>query len=142
MSGRDAYERAVKLYNAGNLEGLVSSYAEDAVLVTPDSTAQGRAAIRDVWSRDKAAFPDRALTIGVIIEQGDTVASEFTWVATNTGPLVLPDGTELPPTGKRIETKGMELVRVRDGKLAVHHSYWDNMDLAGQLGLTPGGATT
>ena len=43
-------------------------------------------------------------------------------VATNTGPLVMPDGTELPPTGKRIELKGMELVQIRDGKAAVHHS--------------------
>ena len=140
-SAREAYERAVKLYNAGDLDGLVNSYTEDAMLVTPDSTAEGRAAIRDAWSRDRAAFPDRALTIDLIVEQGDTVASEFTWVATNMGALVLPDGTELAPTGKRVETKGMELARVRDGKLALHHSYWDNMALAGQLGLLPGGAT-
>jgi predicted ester cyclase len=140
-SAREAYERAVKLYTAGDLEGLVNCYTEDAMLVTPNDTAQGRAAIHDAWTRDKASFPDRALTIDVIIDQGDTVASEFTWVATNTGPLVLPDGTELAPTGKRVQARGMELARVRDGKLAVHHSYWDNMALAGQLGLLPGAAT-
>ena len=55
-------------------------------------------------------------------------------IATHTGPLVMPDGTELPPTGKRIEIKGMELVQHRDGKIAVHHMYWDNMAVAGQLG--------
>lgn len=66
---------------------------------------------------------------------------EFTWVATHTGPLIMPDGTEVPPTGKRVEAKGMELVQWRDGKLAVHHMYYDNMALAGQLGLLPGGAT-
>ncbi len=43
----------------------------------------------------------------VMVEQGDTVATEFTWAATHTGPLVMLDGTELPPTGKRIEAKGM-----------------------------------
>ena len=142
MSSRDAYERLVKLYNAGDLEGLVNSYAEDAVLVTPDGTARGRAAIRERWSRDKASFPDRSLTIEVIVDQGDTVASEFTWVATNTGPLVEPDGTELPPTGRRIQAKGMELVQVRDGMVAAHRGYWDNMALAGQLGLLPGAAAT
>jgi len=82
------------------------------------------------------------VTIDVIVEQGDTIAAEYTSVVTNTGPLVMPDGTELPPTGKRIETKGMELVHMRDGKIAVHHMYWDNMAVAGQLGLVPGGATT
>jgi ketosteroid isomerase-like protein len=60
---------------------------------------------------------------------------------THTGPLLMPDGTELSPTGKRIELKGMELVQLRDGKVAVHHGYWDNMALTGQLGLLPGGAT-
>ena len=82
------------------------------------------------------------MTIDVIVEQGDTIASEFTWVATHTGPLVMPDGTELPPTGKRVAAKGMELVQGRDGKLAVHHMYYDNMALAEQLGLLPDGAST
>ena len=27
----------------------------------------------------------------------------------------------------------MELVQVRDGKAAVHHQYWDNMAVAGQV---------
>jgi predicted ester cyclase len=131
----DAYEQAIKLYNAGDLDGWANSYTEDAVLMTPDGAAQGRAAIREQWGHEKAAFPDRTVTEDVIIEQGDTIATEFTWVGTNTGPLVLPDGTELPPTGKRVETKGMELVRVRDGKVAVHHGYWDNVATARQLGL-------
>lgn len=138
---KDVYERLVRLYNTGDLESLVNSYTEDAILVTPDGTARGRAAIQAQWSRDKVAFPDRTLTTAVIIEQGDTIASEFTWAATNTGPLVQPDGTELPLTGKRIETKGMELVQVREGKVAVHRGYWDTMALAGQLGLLPGAAT-
>ena len=53
----------------------------------------------------------------------------------------MPDGTELPPTGKRIELKGMELVQLRDGKAAVDHVYSDNMAFAGQLGVLPEAAT-
>ena len=53
-STRDAYKRVIQHYNAGNLESLVNTYAEDAILVTPDGiTAQGRAAIREQVSRDK-----------------------------------------------------------------------------------------
>ena len=139
---RDEYERAVQLYNAGDMEDFANFYTEDAELVTPEGTAQGRAAIREALSRDKAAFPDRTMTVDVYVEQGDTIAGEWTWAGTHRGPLVLPDGTEVPPTGKRVEIKGMELVQVRDGKIAVHHAYWDNMAMAGQLGLLPGGATT
>ena len=52
-------------------------------------------------------------------------------------PFVMPDGTELPPTGKRAELKGMELVQFRDGKVAVHSEYWDNRAVAGQLSVLP-----
>ncbi|HTT50399.1 MAG TPA: ester cyclase [Streptosporangiaceae bacterium] len=136
-SGRDVYEQAIGSYNAGDLDGLAEAYTEDAVLVSPDGTAQGQAAIREHWSQEKAAFPDRAMTIDVIVEQGDTIAAEWTWAGTHTGPLVLPDGTELPPTGKRVEGKGMDLAQLRGGKAAVLHQYWDNMALARQLGLVP-----
>jgi predicted ester cyclase len=140
-SARDVYELLVRLYNAGDLENLVSTYSDDAVLVTPDGTAHGRAAILQQWSRDKASFPDSTLITNLIFEQGDAIASEFTWTASNTGPLVQQDGTELSPTGKRIETRGMDLVQVRHGKVAVHRGYWDTMALAGQLGLLPEAAT-
>jgi hypothetical protein len=33
--------------------------------------------------------------------------------------MQLPDGTEFPATGKRIELRGMELVEVRDRKIVV-----------------------
>jgi predicted ester cyclase len=61
----------------------------------------------------------------------------WVFVGTHTGPLVLPDGAELPPTGKRVEVSGMELVRVRDGKIVVDNLYYDNLAVAAQLGLLP-----
>jgi predicted ester cyclase len=143
MSGaREAYERIVQLYNAGDLEGLVKCFTEDGVLVTPFGAAQGRAAILEAWGRSKAAFPDDSVAIDVVVEQGDTVASEYTWAGTHTGPLTMPDGTEVPPTGKRAECKCMDLVHVRDGRLAMHHMYYDSMAVIGQLGLLPDGAST
>jgi len=142
MSGvRDLAEQGTQLYNAGDVEGLVNLYTEDATLVNPFGTFEGRAAIHEAWSREKAAFPDRTATLDVIVEQGDMLADEWTFAGTHTGPLVMPDGTELPPTGKRVELRGMELVQVRDGKVAVHHQYWDSMAVAGQLGVLPQAAT-
>jgi ketosteroid isomerase-like protein len=138
---RDLAEQGFQLYNAGDVEGLVNLYTEDATLVTPWGTFEGRAAIHEAWRRDKAAFPDGTLTLDVLVEQGDTLGDEWTIVGTHTGPLVMPDGTELPPTGKQIELKGMELVQLRGGKIAVHRLYWDNMAVAGQLGVLPGAAT-
>ena len=49
----------------------------------------------------------------------------------------MPDGTELPPTGRRIELRGMELVVVRDGKIVIDNLYYDNAAVMAQLGLVP-----
>ena len=136
-SVRDAYEQAIGFYNAGDMDGLANSYTEDAVVVSPSGTTQGRAAIREGWSQEKTAFPDRSVTIDSITEEGDTIAAELTWTGTNTGPLVLPDGTEMAPTGKRVENRAADVVQVHRGKAAVQHQYWDNMAYARQLGLVP-----
>jgi hypothetical protein len=51
------------------------------------------------------------------------------------GPFLMPDGTEAPATGKRVEIKGMELVKVRDGKIVVDNLYYDSIMAPVQLGL-------
>jgi hypothetical protein len=76
-------------------------------------------------------------TVKTTVEQGDTIATEFSWVATNTGPWILPDGTQLPSTGKHLEITGMVLTTFRDGKMAEQHMYWDNLSTAQQAGLLP-----
>ena len=141
-ASRDLYEEAIRLYNAGDIDGFANAHAEDAVLVTPVGTARGRAAVREFWNRVKTAYPDFTLIVDVVVEQGDIVATEWTWSGTNTGPLVRRDGTEMAPTGKRVEHGGMELARLRDGKIAEYHVYWDGMTIAQQLGLLPATATT
>jgi predicted ester cyclase len=78
-----------------------------------------------------------AWTVLSFVEQGDTFADEWSFVATHTGPFQLPDGTEFPATGNRVELRGMELVQVLDGKIVVDNLYYDNMAVLAQLGLVP-----
>lgn len=87
MSGiSDQYEQAIQLYNAGDIDGYVYFYADDAVMTLPRGTFPGRTAIREAWGRQAEAFPDQVLNVGATFEQGDTFADEFTWTATSTGP--------------------------------------------------------
>lgn len=134
---RNLLDRYVELYNAGDLDGVMDLYAEDAVQLMPDGTFEGRSAIRDRLAEELDAFSDIAHRVVSYVEQGDAFADEWVFVGTHTGPLVLPDGTELAPTGKRVEVQGMELVRVRDGMVVVDNMYYDNLAVAGQLGLFP-----
>ncbi|HET9118173.1 MAG TPA: ester cyclase [Pseudonocardiaceae bacterium] len=140
-AARDVYDEAIRLYNAADVEGFAGLHAEEAVLVTPSGTTQGRDAIRAYWTRIRAAFPDLTLRADMVIEQGDTVVAEWTETGTDTGPLVLPDGSERPPTGRRMEHRGMEVALVRDAKIVEYRMYWDRMAIAEQLGRLPAGST-
>ena len=140
-SYRDLLEHYVERYNAGDLDGCMELYAEDAVQLMPDGVFEGRSQIRERLARELAALPDVHFTFGNYVEQGDAFADEWTFVGTHTGPFVLPDGSELPPTGKRVEVKGMEFVQLRDGKIVVDNLYYDNLTVAAQLGLVPQGAS-
>jgi steroid delta-isomerase-like uncharacterized protein len=138
---RNLLDRYVELYNAGDLDACMELYAEDAVQRMHDGTFAGRSAIRERLARDLTACPDAAYTVGSFVEQGDSFADEWTFAGTQTGPLSLPDGTQLPPTGKRLEIKGMELVQVRDGKIVIDNLYYDAMAVLAQLGVIPQGAS-
>ena len=133
-------DRYVERYNAGDLDGVMDLYAEDATQIMPEGLFEGRDAIRERLARDLVACPDIDWTVLSFVEQGNTFADEWSFVATHTGPFQLPDGTEFPATGKRVELRGMELVQVRDGKIVVDNLYYDNMAVFAQLGLVPEGA--
>ena len=135
-------DRYVERYNAGDLDGVMALYADDAVQGMPDGVFEGRAAIRERLANELDAIPDVTHTVVSFIEQGDAFADEWTFVGTQTGPLTLPDGSVLPPTGKRVEVSGMEVVRVGpDGKIVLNTLYYDNLAVAAQLGLVPEGAS-
>jgi predicted ester cyclase len=107
----------------------------------PEGIFQGRDAIRDRLAQELNGFTDVQWTVESFVEQGDSFADEWIFRGTHTAPFLLPDGTELPATGKRIEIRGMELVRMRDGKIVVDNLYYDNLGIAAQLGLLPQRAT-
>lgn len=137
---RELLEQYVELYNAGDLEACMKLYAEGAVQLMHDGVFEGISEIHDRLARDLTAFPDATYTVASFVEQGDSFADEWTFTGTNDGPFLLPDGTEVPPTGKRVEIRGMELVQVRDGKIVVDNLYYDFMSALAQLGLVPEGA--
>jgi len=128
---------AAALYSKGDIEGFVDTYADDAVLRSPDGVFEGKAALLEYWTQEKAAFPDSNVEMTRSIEEGDVVAGEWTWSGTHTGPFTLPDGTEVPATGKRVEVAGAEVIRFRGDKACEHHLYFDNMAAMAQLGLIP-----
>src|SRR5213078_660262 len=124
-TNKELLERYVELYNAGDLDACMELYAEHASQRMQDGVFEGIDAITERLARDLTAFPDANYVVDSFFAEGDKFADEWTFTGTNTGPLRLPDGTEIPPTGKRVEIKGMEYVEVRDGKIVADNLYYD-----------------
>lgn len=139
-ANRKLLDRYVERYNAGDLDAVMDLYAEDAVQLMPDGTFEGQSTIRERLAQELNGFSDVAHRVESFVEQGDAFADEWTFVGTHTGAVALPDGSQLPPTGKRVEIRGMELVQVRDGRIVIDNLYYDNMAVLAQLGLVPEGA--
>ena len=133
-------EYYVERYNAGDLDACMELYAENASQRMHDGIFEGVDAIQARLARDLEAFEDAKYVVDSFFAEGDEFADEWTFTGTNTGPLRLPDGSVIPPTGKPVEIKGMEYVKVRDGKIVVDNLYYDFLAAIAQLGLVPEGA--
>jgi steroid delta-isomerase-like uncharacterized protein len=130
-------DRYVERYNAGDLDAVMDLYAEDGVQNMPDGSFEGREAIRERLAQELSAFTDINHTVRSFVEQGDAFCDEWTFTGTHSAPLLLPDGRELAPTGKRVEIAGMEYCLMREGKLVMNTLYYDTLSVLGQLGLVP-----
>jgi steroid delta-isomerase-like uncharacterized protein len=137
---KELLERYVELYNEGDLDACMELYARDASQRMHDGVFEGVDAIAERLARDLTAFPDAKYVVDSFFAEGDKFADEWTFTGTNTGPLRLPDGSEIPGTGRPVEIKGMEYVEVRDGKIVVDNLYYDFLAAVAQLGLVPEGA--
>jgi predicted ester cyclase len=124
-------------YNKADIAGFVSLYGDEVVLTTPDGRFEGLEATGAYFQAMLTAFPDSQVSVGRRCEGDDLYLGEFTVTGTNTGPLGMPDGSELPPTQNQVELRGMEIAEVKNGKIVRHDMVWDNMALLTQLGLAP-----
>ena len=78
-------------------------------------------------------FPDGTSDIIRCAETFDTFFAELVVRGSNTGQLVLPDGTTVPPTGRAVVVPSAEVVVFRDSKVGEHHVYYDLLGLLAQL---------
>jgi ketosteroid isomerase-like protein len=128
-------EKGTELYNKGDVDGFCALYGDDAVLTTPDGRFEGRENIKPYLQGLYDAFPSGGVSLGRHTEDGDLYFGEFFVEGVNTGPLAMPDGSELPATHRSVEIAAAEIARVENGEIVEHRFIWDNMSFLTQLGL-------
>jgi len=96
----------------------------------------GTETLTAVLATFREAFPDIRHEIVDTVEAGDKIAVELKVSGTHTGPFRTPQG-DVPPTGRPVVWESVDVVTVRDGKIASWHTYFDQMAFLAQLGLVP-----
>jgi steroid delta-isomerase-like uncharacterized protein len=130
--GSSALQQAVARWNAGDLEGYLQLYADDAVLHGYAGLGPGLANIRGFYQAFLAAFPDARLQLEDVIPAGDTVTCRFTLSGTHQGPF-----QGLPATQRAFSIPGITILRFQAGKCVERWSQADFLSLLQQLGAIP-----
>ncbi len=100
----------------------------------------GRAGMAAFFAELFDAFPDWRFEVVETVAEGDGVAVRWRARATFAGPGSF---MGFEPNGARVDIEGVDLVRVRDGRVRVIDAYMNGAELARQLGaLPPQGSTT
>jgi steroid delta-isomerase-like uncharacterized protein len=127
---RRVFEELINLGNKAVIDELFDSYVtiHDPFV----GTNQGADAFRQLLGMFDSAFPGHRVTIDGMVAEGDQVSVLHTHTATHTGPFM-----GLPGTGKTIVVNGIELFRLRDGRIVEFWRKDDDVRLLMQLGILP-----
>ena len=83
-------------------------------------------------------FPDLTWEVTQKIAGGDYVVMNWTATGTNDGPLTMPSGDTVPPTGRNGSVIGSSTMEFKNGKIVRQTILYDSMTVMAQLGLMPG----
>ena len=140
MSAKENKEIALSLSEALNARDLSlwsKHLAEDYTAEHPGVSVP----LNKTWSvgynqRFVTAFPDIHFEVLSVLAEGDHVLIHWSGSGTHTERLATVTGETIPPTRRRVRVSGTELSELRDGKIVRQWSYWDQLSLLAQLGIT------
>ena len=133
---RELMDRVTGALLAKDFEALRELYAPKAIGVTPDAgELHGVDEIIGYFRVLSEAFPNMSYESVGTYESGACAIDQGDMFGHNTGHMQLPDGQVVPPTGKQVRIRSMDIATVHDGRIIRHEWYWDQLDVLTQLGL-------
>ncbi len=139
MNLTDTINQFHQAYSRHDLECLLAYLADDVVIQFPTSTQpiRGKENIRPVWAEVLSTIiPDIRQDLLSTVEQGRTVACEFTETGTLTIPAAAAESVGLAPGGRPYRLTMVSFYDfTEDGLIAGIRSYWDTGSFAEQIGI-------
>lgn len=119
--------------NKGNLEKLRDLVAEDVKDHDPaPNQSPGPQGYIDFFSMMRKAFPDMHIEVEKIVADEENVAFAYTLTGTHEGVFM-----GIDPTSKKIEVRGMQISRFKDGKMVERWGSSDELGILKQIGTKP-----
>lgn len=128
-----AQEHLADNLNSGNVDAGVQSFAEDAVDHDPaPGQGPGRQGFRTFFQTLATAFPDANIEPAHMVVDDEHVCIAYTLSGTHQR-----DFHGIPATGKRIEVRGVQIGRFRDGEIVERWGSTDELGIMQQLDASP-----
>lgn len=119
------------LWDKGELSVADEIIAPDFVDHDPVSgQGPGLKGYKEMVGAFRAAFPDLRVKNEDVIAEGDKVAARWTARGTHNGVLM-----NIPPTGKQVMLKGIDVLRIEGGKIVERWGEFDALGMLHQLGV-------
>jgi steroid delta-isomerase-like uncharacterized protein len=121
------------LFTKGDLGAVDEYLAADFVDHDPPMGGPAnREGMRQAAAMFRGAFPDWHSDLGFLVAEGDLVVELFTASGTQQGEIF-----GVPASGQTATLPGINVFRVRDGRITERWGRLDELSLMRQLGLVP-----
>lgn len=119
------------LFTKGDVSAVERHLASDFVAHDPPmpDLSGDAAGFREAATRIRAAFPDWRSELHLLVAEGDYVAEHFTASGTQRGEIM-----GFPATNRTVRVPGVNIFRLRDGKITDRWGLLDMAALFAQLG--------
>jgi predicted ester cyclase len=136
-TNRQVVERWFEIVDGKQFDKFGEIETADLEMTVPMGPVKGTEGHVQLSRGFAAAFPNYKHTLTSCVESGEAIACEGTFAGDHTGPMAMPNGQSLPATGKHVEFGWAGMARVKNGKVASVHVYFDNLSFMTQLGVIP-----
>jgi steroid delta-isomerase-like uncharacterized protein len=138
---KDTAAHFVAAFNSHDERALLALHADNIKFEAPGGfkahTAKDATEYPMTWLK---GFPNGKMTVRNEVVSAPWIVQEVVMEGTHTGPLEGPNGT-VQPTHKKVVSKGIQVLKIENGKITETRIYFDMLDQMTQLGLIPTPAT-
>ena len=132
-SRKDVLLKALEAEVGGASVDLGTLFTDDVVGWSPYASVSGLSALAALAVLREVAFSNVVILFRGLDEVGNKAYAEWLIEADHTGPLVLDEGAELEPTGRRVQVAGVTVADFREGKIRSYRTYFDDISLIEQI---------